>query len=286
MLKVRVKKKQNKENSKSFRVPIERIQELEVQTPTSKNCKLQNSVKKWLSNNKIYFDTLMTLALTVMGVCISLVSCQYEKRAVEIQKAESIVTEQLNMPIFNISKDYYDEYIENGIIYPTGQKVCVINNGGNISEAYLDAEYKIQLVVLDENYDQVAVVALEDTSRYNKSFSYYDARSKSFTIMIESTPRDLDLRYFIDEQLAADYSKYHITMLNCDYFHIQYHDFKNEFHSEWYALSNGDLINWSPIDTNKQDAVHFESMSNQDIYNRLKEMLEEVLVVDDSIEGT
>ena len=75
-----VKKKQNKENSKSFRVPIERIQELEVQTPTSKNCKLQNSVKKWLSNNKIYFDTLMTLALTVMGVCISLVSCQYEKR--------------------------------------------------------------------------------------------------------------------------------------------------------------------------------------------------------------
>lgn len=103
MLKVRVKKKQNKENSKSFRVPIERIQELEVQTPTSKNCKLQNSVKKWLSNNKIYFDTLMTLALTVMGVCISLVSCQYEKRAVEIQKAESIVTEQLNVCLISSS---------------------------------------------------------------------------------------------------------------------------------------------------------------------------------------
>ena len=86
--------------------------------------------KNWLNNNKIYFETVMALSLTIMSVLISIVSLSFQKKSNELQEKQVLVEAQLNMPVFNISQTlYYKDDVIDGITYPAGTEVNIINNG-------------------------------------------------------------------------------------------------------------------------------------------------------------
>lgn len=182
--------------------------------------------KNWLNNNKIYFETVMALSLTIMSVLISIVSLSFQKKSNELQEKQVLVEAQINMPVFNISQTlYYKDDVIDGITYPAGTEVNIINNGGNISNGYLNADAKIEIIVLDKEYNNEGSVVIENTQRYTKGYSYYDAQTKSFTIQKDIDTRNIELRTFLYNQLHNEYENYSFTILITDYINIQYNDF-------------------------------------------------------------
>ena len=71
-------------------------------------------LKKWLQENKIYFETIMIFSLTLMGVVISLLSLSIDKRMEELQNREYEL-ERLNLkPVFNVtSEEHHEAYTVN-----------------------------------------------------------------------------------------------------------------------------------------------------------------------------
>lgn len=236
------------------------------------------SFKNWLNNNKIYFETIMTLSLTMMGVLISIVSLSFQQKSNELQEKQALVEAQLNMPVFNISQtSYHEEYVIDGIRYPAGTEVNIINNGGNISNGYLNADAKIEILVHDKEYNSIGAVVIENTQRYMKGYSYYDARTKSFTIKKDFDLRNVELRTFLHNQLHSEYEDYSFTILTTDYLNIQYNDFQNQFHNEWYELSGGELFKRSPVVSDQYKSLQVNTMTNEDVYLEIKEFLDSLL---------
>ncbi len=237
--------------------------------------------KNWLSNNKIYFETVMALSLTIMGILISIISLSFQQKANDLQEMQSFIEKQLNMPVFNVSKtSYYEDYSIDGITYPAGTEVKIINNGGNISNGYLNADAKIEVIVHDKDHNVVGTVVAENTQRYLKGYSYYDAQSKSFTIKTNFDTRNIELRYFLDQHLENDYKNYYFTLLISDYVNIQYYDFQNQYHNEWYELNGGDLLKRTPIASENHKFLEINTMTNEEVYTELKEMIDVVLDIE------
>lgn len=228
----------------------------------------------------------MTLSLTIMGILISIVSLSFQQKSNELQEKQVLVEAQLNMPVFNISQTLYnEEYVIDGITYPAGIEIDIINNGGNILNGYLNADAKIEILVHDKEYNNKGTIVIENIQRYMKSYSYYDAQTKSFTIKKDFDMRNVELRTFLYNQLHNDYENYSFTILITDYINIQYNDFQNEFHNEWYELSGGELLKRTPVVSEQYKTLQINTMTNEEIYIEIKELLDFLLDVDASRGG-
>ena len=58
-------------------------------------------LKKWLINNKIYFETCCSLLLGIMSFCVSVNSCKLTERQIENE-------ELLNMPLIQVKSESFD----------------------------------------------------------------------------------------------------------------------------------------------------------------------------------
>lgn len=237
-------------------------------------------IKNWLKDNKIYFETVMAFSLTIMGIIISIVSLSFQYTSNELQEKQSLAEAQLNMPVFNISKSYYKEHVIDGISYPAGTEIKIINNGGNISSGYLRAESKIEIIVHDKEYNNRGSVVIENTQQYLKGYSYYDAQTKSFTIKKDDDLGRMSLIYFLDKHLYNEYKNYNFTVLITDYINIQYTDFQNHHHNEWYELNGGDLLKRSPVVPDQYKALQANTMTNEELYLEVKNLLDILLGIE------
>ncbi len=239
----------------------------------SQNGEKISPLKKWLSDNKIYFETIMTISLTIMGICISIISLSIDKRSVEIQ-------EQQNMPSFGISQKYADECItEGGLYFPERYEIEIVNYGGNISNAYLEAYSLLEVELFDNHNMRRANIVIEDTEGYVVGKSHYSAERKSFTIMRtkEKHFQNLLLELYLKEELAADYKEYTFTILPVEYVNIKYLDFRGRSHDEWYKLYGSDLVvKGEKVSTDCRD-IKFETLGNDYVYSVVQELLDDDL---------
>lgn len=234
--------------------------------------KQKRSSKQWLETNQVYFETIMNVILALMGLIVSIVvaifSLSYEKNALEIQKQQASIANQLNMPVFNVIKDYTESDI----------CVSIINSGGNITNGYLHAETKLEIIVLDTNYKTKAIIVLDDTHLFNTSYSFYNVQTKSFTISKKGEPATtFELQNYLNEQLHRDYDAYYFTIILDDYINIQYNDFQGLSHNEWYWLFGGELFNVSQIVPDRHDHFNIDTMTIEEIYDKIKNNLDDVL---------
>lgn len=243
------------------------------------------ALKEWLEDNKIIFETLMTTALTIMGIWVSIVSSHYEKVALNLQEAQALVEEQLNMPVFNVYRDYVSEENENGTSVWKSTDIQVINTGGNISNGYLSAKPTIEVVMCDEFHNQISVIALELWGMYEKSYSHYNPENKKFEITEVKTDNDFqswELVSFLEKSLREDFPDSYFSVLYNEYINIVYSDFKGELHDEWYIMGVGDLYTCRVHDAEVQSMIWIEEMTFEEIYMQVNESLVEVLSEIDS----
>lgn len=240
----------------------------------SQNKKKESALKIWLADNRIYFETIMTISLTIMGVCISIISLSIEKRSVEIQ-------EQQNMPAFGISQKYADECItESGLYFPARYEIEIVNYGGYISNAYLEAHSLLEVELFDNHNMRRANIVIEDTEGYVVGKSHYSAERKSFTIMREKEKhfQSLLLELYLKEELDADFKEYSFIISPVEYVNIKYLDFSGISHDEWYKLYGSDLVKDEKVSTDCR-GVKFETMENAYIYSVVQELLEDELEI-------
>ena len=240
----------------------------------------KNRIKSWLKDNKIYFETIMTCSLTIMGIIISSVSLSFQHTSNELQEKQSLIETQLNLPVFNVSKSRYEENIIDGISIPAGTEINIVNNGGNISNGYLHADAKIEIKFYDKEYNNQGAVVINKMQQFLKGYSYYDAKTKSFTIKKSSNSERVGLSYFLENQLHNEYKNYNFIVLIADYINIRYDDFQNQSHDEWYILIGGELSKKSPIEFDEQKILEVDSMTNEEVYLEVKEMLDDLLCID------
>lgn len=237
-----------------------------------KNCRF----KKHLKDNKIFFETITSLLLSVMAIVVSVVSVSMQKEANELQEKQVLLAEQQNMPVFNVSYKYYESYVENDISYPDGQEINIINNGGNILNGYLSAKTQIEVVIYDEN-NQKGIIVIEDLGGYPKKYSYYDSETKRFTIKRDSIIKTYELCRFINNQLNNKYEEYSFIAFYKDYINLQYTDFQNVFHNNWYDLSEERLTPKTTMDNKPFVHLSFENSTYLEILSEIEKGVDDVL---------
>lgn len=238
----------------------------------SKISKKDILLKKWLQENKIYFETLMTFSLTLMGIVISVLSLSIDKRMEELQNKEYEL-ERLNLkPVFNVtSEEHHEEYIVDGIRYSPCIEYRIINNGANLNDAYLKTMAAIEITLTEDDGNTYFLI-LENTQRFLKPYSYYDADRKNFTIQKEFDNRYISLKNYLSETLEKEYSSSQVVTV--DYINIQYTDLEGNFYNEWYELIGDELYSRSPITTMINAYCDISTMDNGEVYIKIKEILE------------
>lgn len=88
------------------------------------------------------------------------------------------------------------------------------------------------------------------------------------------------MSYFLENQLHNEYKNYNFIVLIADYINIRYDDFQNQSHDEWYILIGGELSKKSPIEFDEQKILEVDSMTNEEVYLEVKEMLDDLLCFD------
>lgn len=238
----------------------------------SKLSKKNILLKKWLQENKIYFETIMIFSLTLMGVVISLLSLSIDKRMEELQNREYEL-ERLNLnPVFNVtSEEHHEAYTVNGIQYSPCIEYRIINNGANLNDAYLRTMAAIEITLTEDDGNTYFLI-LENTQRFSDSYSYYDADEKSFTIRKEFDNRYVSLKNYLFKTLEKEYSSSQIVTV--DYINIQYTDLEGNFYNEWYELIGDELYSRNPVTTRINAYCDITTMDNEDVYIKIKEILE------------
>lgn len=229
------------------------------------------SLKKWLQDNKIYFETLMTISLTLMGVIVSVISLSIDKTVADIQREQLEFNRLLNMPVFNVvSTKHREEYTVDGIRYAPCMEYEIVNNGGNIYDGYLRTESRVEVIV--ENGEQEILIVLENNQRFLKSYSYYNANRKSFTIKCDFDNRYIELKKY----LYDTFKEQNIFINTIDYINIQYNDIEHNFHNEWYEFSGDELFSRKPERGNYQTFLDIGSMENEEVYEVILDILNEI----------
>lgn len=235
--------------------------------------KEKNSFKKWLKDNKIYFETIMTISLTLMGIVVSFISLSIDKTVADIQKEQLELQHLLNMPVFNVSSiRHREEYIVDGIIYAPCMEYEIVNNGGNIYDGYLKTKGRVEVTV--ENEEQDILIVLENSQRFLKSYSYYNANRKSFTIKSDFDNRYIELKNYLHD--AFKEQNLFISIDTIDYINIQYYDIEHNFHNEWYELNGDELFFRQPERGNYQAFLEINTMENEEVYNVILNILNEI----------
>lgn len=232
--------------------------------------------KKWLSDNKIFFETVMTLALTVMGIMVSIVSCQYQKASLELQEAQSLIEEQLNMPVFTLS--HKRETTKGEWSEQLYYSMDIINTGGRITNGTAIAEPQIEVAMIDNYYNELAIISLRFSDYYERNVISYDGENQRFSMKQVCDFPFWELIAFIETNLDKDFPDRHFTVLFRDDINIMYSDIKGEYHNEWYGVGTGELYavsEPSPKQTKELflSQIQKGEITDEQIYVEIKEML-------------
>lgn len=245
-----------------------RTKELEI--------KEKSSLKKWLQDNKIYFETLMTISLTFMGIIVSVISLSIDKTVADIQKEQLEFNRLLNMPVFNVvSAKHRKEYVVDGIRQLPCIEYEIINNGGNIFDGYLTTEGGIEITIRKGGDDKDIFIFLGNTQRFLKPYSYYNAERKSFTIKRDFDNRNIELKNYLYSIFSKSEFSY-FEILSIDYVNIQYNDIENKFHNDWYELNGDELFCRYPQRKGYRISLQMNSMTNEEVYNEILNILNNI----------
>ena len=125
----------------------------EIRSIENKNEK----IKEWLKNNKIYFETAGTTALTVMSLVVSCSANSIANKSNQISELEMEMQQKDKLPNFTISIDEKENDDGNKEEY-----VNILNTGGVISNAYINCYCYAKIDI--ENYNDSTGIR-EETSK-------------------------------------------------------------------------------------------------------------------------
>lgn len=271
-------KKRKKKKSKIVNISINQvnIKEMSLKEAQLNNSdKTEKSVKQWLIDNKIYFETLVSVCLTFAGIIVSL--------ATLFQSCDAANDEiMLNMPLFNIKQEYVtDPNIEGAIEGVTGTYIeyTIMNQGGELTNGEAEGVTFLYISLIDpKDYSNVIDISFEIEGQFLTSFNRYNYDPEKRTFTLYRHAGDYDMMRVIDDieaHLLNDYA-YKNSIYYVDCAKVSFCDFRGDTHVLWYELSDGTFKEY--FDTKTDGYVTRLYSENFDfIYSKIKDAIDKKL---------
>ena len=241
--------------------------------PLSENVTGDPPIKTWLEHNEIYFDTVLSVILTLAGIIISIATLIHGYQS---SKDEAM----LNMPMFNVARDIADgPIVVDGITVSTDKvtEYRIYNQGGELSTGRAIGA-RILTISMWEGDQNVAKVNFEVNDTFIRTVVRYNPSEKSFTFYqhIHDTDAGKMVKQ-IKELLIQDYP-YHIEIFWIDYADITFSDYKGDRHRTLIDLYDGENV---PVINKETDGylIGFYSDGIVEIYEEIQTKLDHALTL-------
>lgn len=222
-------------------------------------------IKEWLERNKIYFETIVMVSLTIMSLVISRSANiianrsndlaekanEIADRSNEISETEIEMQQKDKLPSFTVK---IEENQSSNIV----NTVNIYNTGGRITNGFINTHCYVKIYLKNANgktsnwwikiYD-----AFEDTKisyDYNNECFSLKSYLSSFVNMYYDVKREIDL-----ENIDLSYRTYEL-------FNISYVNYFEESCEEYYCLSRIDALTLEEIDK----TTYNNFLKNEDDY--------------------
>ena len=264
-------------NKKKMRVYISINQVIideKKQSDALVNADHKNSkIKQWLIDNKIYFETWVSVCLTFAGIFVSVAtffqSCQ-------VANDEAM----LNMPLFNIKQEVvHDPNIEGAIegVYGDFDKYTIMNQGGGLTNGEVEGIRLLNIAFIDPlDYSKKIEYTFEIDGQFLSTYSQYSYDPDNRTFTLYSKQNNYALSRIIDkieERLIEEYP-YKITITYFDCAKITFCDFRGDAHILWYDLVDGSSIEYVDVKTDGYISELYLGDFDM-IYDRIKNVIDE-----------
>ena len=176
--------------------------------------------KGWLERNKIFFETIVMVSLTIMSIVVSWNANKIANEERKLTEREVEIEHAEKMPRFTMRE--HDNW----------QTYDIFNSGGSISDAVAGFNYYVCINVTNGKTSKEIVVEVFDA--YQKMFANYDYTNNSFT----NTANELAI-YSTIMKNVSEWGK--IQEITLDYtvvevLEITYTDYIGETHIERYKI--------------------------------------------------
>lgn len=176
-------------------------------------CKFQ----LWLERNKIYFETIMMVFLSVAGIIVSAAGIIVANVANDISLEESRIEDLEKQPAFV----YYSETAEDKTSH------IIQNVGGDIKYGNVFMDKALVVSIYNKNYDYLGKGYILLGGYYEKDYSNYDFETKRFEL--HSSLESKSVLEWIERIEGLILQEGFFCGIECtDYFDFMYKDYKLE----------------------------------------------------------
>lgn len=206
--------------------------------------KININVKERLHKNKIYFETVLMLSVTIMGVIISGVGLRIDKRNQEISNKQLEILENDREPYFTIKTNTIEqEFKDYDNYYYKKNRYTILNTGGAISGAYLEIQPQIVIYIFNDTLDknEKYVYLMPELFYGDGIYTLYDEPSKTFTFYgYEGSYYDSLIRKF-EKELREKFVDEIVGVLQLNYVDITYVNYENKYFQKRYNFHENQI---------------------------------------------
>ena len=189
----------------------------------------KKTLVKWLEDNKIIFETLLAVTLSVASLVVSVMSVWQEW-----VKADN--ESKLNMPIFSITEKFVEEpeIGEDSLLSNYYTEYRIVNQGGELSSGKAEFFQLLEVRCHSENSEMKTINYIYGDVL--ATWVYYDPDAKTFTNRRSRDTHLNRIQFAIEQRLKNEYPDCEFYVSISDYAKVTYKDYKNKEHEECYDL--------------------------------------------------
>ena len=184
---------------------------------------INKKIKKWLESNKIYFETGVATALTIMSLMVANTANSIANKSNEISELEIEIQQKDKMPKFVTTIDENDN-------------ISIINTGGFITDGFIsyDCYIKVYSFKNSSKTNSAAIEVYNPLSGMDVGYNYDDNCFNIESDILSFKEMYYDIKMEIDPQgTSINYNTYEI-------FKITYVDYFDNYCEEYYYLDRDD----------------------------------------------
>lgn len=217
------------------------------------NRKEKKNIREWLEKNKILFEIVSSVCLTLMSIVTLAVSISFNQNSSKLYKKELEILENDREPYFTIKcEPIGGKFEENGYSF-TKKLYTVKNGGGLITGAYLlEVDTRAFIKIYDEKAGIQRTFTVNFVDLFEKTegiISLYDEENKEFRFYRKETEKidrlEEQLRKRLDKEylVAGKEWGYRPSILLEDTITMEYVNYKNEeYHQVYQFFDEGKMI--------------------------------------------
>lgn len=175
------------------------------------------SFRMLLEKNKIYFETIVMIIVSVAGILVSIAGIQVSKMSNEISINSQKIENLEKQPYFVLSKEYTNDK----------QIFIMKNTGGIIHDGNVFMDKILIVSISNDNYEYIGKGYIYLSNYLTDGFSMYDADNKQFEFHQDLKPKPLsNLIDMINNAIAK--RGYYSSIESMELYDLSYIDYKHD----------------------------------------------------------